>query len=90
MVRGTLWYAEYLTARAAHEEELAPVRDIFAWIAKHALLSGVLSEQLSARTGAQISVAPLCWSHAGYVNAVIGYLDKLEKLGICVACNPAP
>ncbi len=86
----SLWHAEYLTARAKHEEELAPVRDIFAWLTSHALTSGVLSEQLSAETGNQVSVAPLCWSHAAYVNAVIGYLDKLEKLGICVACNPAP
>jgi GH15 family glucan-1,4-alpha-glucosidase len=86
----TLWYAEYLIARAESEEELEEVRALFAWTAKHALPSGVLSEQLSAETGAQVSVAPLCWSHAAYVNAVMAYLDKLEKLGICAACNPAP
>lgn len=86
----TLWYAEYLIARAKHEEELASVRDIFTWTAAHTLPSGVLSEQLSAETGEQVSVAPLCWSHAAYVNTVIAYLDKLENLGICAACNPAP
>lgn len=86
----TLWYAEYLIARAERSEDLDPVRDIFAWTASHALPSGILSEQLSAETGKQVSVAPLCWSHAAYVNTVIAYLDKLEKLGVCVACNPAP
>lgn len=86
----TLWHAEYLIARARREEDFAPVREIFSWVASHALPSGVLSEQLSAVDGAQISVAPLAWSHASYVNAVLAYLDKLEELGICPACNPAP
>lgn len=86
----TLWYAEYLIARATKEDDLARVRDIFTWVAKHAQSSGVLSEQLNAATGEQVSAAPLTWSHAAYVSAVLQYLDKLEELGVCVACNPAP
>lgn len=86
----TLWYAEYLTSRAKHEEELAAVRNIFSFVVERALPSGILSEQLDARTGEQLSVAPLMWSHAAYVSAVVKYLDKLEELGVCVACNSAP
>ncbi|OYV63459.1 MAG: hypothetical protein B7X03_01710 [Parcubacteria group bacterium 21-58-10] len=86
----TLWYAEYLTARAKSEEDFAKVRDIFEWVARHALSSGVLSEQLSATDGTQRSVAPLMWSHAAYVNAVLNYLDRLAEVGICPACNPVP
>jgi glucoamylase len=86
----TLWHAEYLIAKATKEEDLHAVRDIFAWTVEHALPSGVLSEQLSAEDASQISVAPLCWSHAAYVNAVISYLNKLESFGVCYACNPAP
>ncbi|MBU6323560.1 MAG: glycoside hydrolase family 15 protein [Patescibacteria group bacterium] len=86
----TLWNAEYLIAKAKRDEDLEPVRGIFAWVAAHASPSGVLSEQLSAADGTQVSVAPLMWSHAAYVNAVLSYLDKLEELGICPACNPAP
>lgn len=86
----TLWYAEYLTARAKSEEDFAKVREIFDWIARHALPSGVLSEQVSAMDGTQRSVAPLMWSHAAYVNAVLNYLDRLALIGICPTCNPAP
>jgi oligosaccharide amylase len=86
----TLWYAEYLIERAKKESDLKPVREIFEWVTKHAQPSGILSEQLSADTGEQLSVAPLCWSHASYVYCVLAYLDKLEKFGVCLACNPAP
>lgn len=84
----TLWYAEYLTARAISEEDFAKVRDIFEWVVRHAQPSGVLSEQLSARDGTQRSVSPLMWSHAAYVNAVLKYLDRLANVGICPTCNP--
>jgi len=86
----TLWYAEYLTARAKTEEELEAVKNIFTFVVNRALPSGILSEQLDPKTGAQLSVAPLMWSHAAYVTAVLKYLDKLEGLGVCVACNPIP
>jgi GH15 family glucan-1,4-alpha-glucosidase len=86
----TLWYAQYLIAGAKSAEDLAPVRDIFEWVAAHAQPSGVLSEQISAADGGQRSVAPLAWSHAAYVDTVLDYLDKLEALGVCAACNPAP
>jgi GH15 family glucan-1,4-alpha-glucosidase len=86
----TLWYAEYLIARAQNEHDLVPVLDIFSWVTRHALPSGVLSEQLHPVTGEQFSATPLTWSHAAYVSAVLSYLNKLEELGICVACNPAP
>ena len=87
---GTLWHAEYLTARAKGEKDFVKVRKIFDWVARHALPSGVLSEQVSAVDGTQRSVAPLVWSHAAYVNAVLNYLDRLAELGICPTCNPAP
>ncbi|MDB5195004.1 MAG: glycoside hydrolase family 15 [Parcubacteria group bacterium] len=86
----TLWYAEYLIARAKTVDDLQPVIEIFDWVASHALPSGMLSEQLDATSCEQVSVSPLTWSHSGYASAVISYLEKLEKLGVCVACNPVP
>jgi GH15 family glucan-1,4-alpha-glucosidase len=86
----SLWHAEYLIARAKTEEDFIPVRDIFEWVAHHAQISGVLSEQISATDGTQCSVAPLMWSHAAYANAVLLYLDRLAEVGICATCNPAP
>ncbi|MCR4325708.1 MAG: glycoside hydrolase family 15 protein [Patescibacteria group bacterium] len=78
----TLWYAEYLTARAKSDAELKRVREIFDWVVRHALPSGVLSEQLNPQTGEQVCAAPLAWSHAGYIDAVLSYLDKMEHFGV--------
>ncbi len=86
----TLWYAEFLIARAQNTDDMKRVRHILTWVRKNALASGILSEQISFTSGEQVSVAPLAWSHAGYVNAVVKYLDRLESLGICTACNPVP
>jgi GH15 family glucan-1,4-alpha-glucosidase len=84
----TLWLAQYYIKTAKTEADLAPARETFQWVLKYALPSGILSEQLDPETGEQLSVGPLVWSHAEFVNSVIMYLNKLEELGICQACNP--
>ena len=78
----TLWYAEYLIARAQNDTDLDRVRDIFSWVTKHAELSGVLPEQLEPQSGKSISATPLTWSHAGYIIAMLKYLERLSALGI--------
>lgn len=77
----TLFYAEYLIARAKHPHDLARVRDIFSWVLKHAQPSGVLSEQIHPDTGLQIGATPLTWAHSSYVTAVLQYLAKAAELG---------
>jgi len=84
----TLWMAQYNIALAKNENDLESVKDILQWVEEHALRSGVLSEQINSYTGEHLSVAPLTWSHSTYINTVIEYLEKLEELGVCVACNP--
>lgn len=76
----TLWYAEYLIAKAQRESDLARVRDIFTWVVRHAQPSGVLSEQLHPHTGEQVGAAPLTWTHAAYVTAVLKYIEKYHEL----------
>jgi len=78
----TLWYAEYLIATAKNKKDLERVRKIFSWVAEHALASGVISEQFNAKTGAAVSATPLCWSHAGYVLAVLKYEAKVQELSL--------
>jgi GH15 family glucan-1,4-alpha-glucosidase len=85
----TLWYAEYLTAIARTENDFDRVRSIFSWVVQHAEKSGTLAEQLHPSTGFSLNATPLTWSHAGYVMALLKYLDRLEELGICVACSVA-
>jgi len=84
----TLWLSQYYIGLAKEEKDFEPAKKWLAWAAKHALPSGVLSEQIHPYTGEQISAAPLTWSHAEFVLTVIRYLDKLDELGLCVTCNP--
>lgn len=77
----TLWWAEFLIARATCDEDLEPVRIIFSWVAKHALPSGILSEQVHPASGLPLSVSPLVWSHAAYVATVMAYVEKRTLLG---------
>jgi len=76
----TLWYAEYLIARAKTDHDLDRARDIFTWVVRHAHPSGVLSEQLHPRTGEQVGATPLTWTHGSYVLAVLQYLEKLRTM----------
>ncbi|MEK7587020.1 MAG: glycoside hydrolase family 15 protein [Patescibacteria group bacterium] len=75
----TLWTAGYLIDSAKNEKDLEPVIEIFRWALKYSSSSGILSEQLNPHTGEALSVAPLVWSHAEYVRAVIKYLAKLAE-----------
>ena len=82
----TLWYAQYLVAKAKTKEDLEAAKDIFVWVARYALPSGVLPEQVHPDTGGPLSAAPLTWSHSAYVMAVVEYLRKVTELGICDTC----
>ena len=84
----TLWFANRQVAAAKNETDLAVVRNWFNWCVRYAKPSGLLSEQVHAETGEQLSVSPLVWSHAEFVRTVIAYLDKAEELGLCQNCNP--
>jgi len=77
----TLWLAMWHTATAKTIEELKRPRDILDWVTKHSLESGVMAEQIHPYTGAPMSVSPLTWSHATYVEAALEYCRKLEQLG---------
>jgi ferredoxin len=83
----TLWLADYFITRAKTPAELKMALPIFEWTASHALESGVLAEQVNPYTNEPISVSPLTWSHATVVSTAIKYLEKLEQLQTCEACN---
>jgi oligosaccharide amylase len=77
----TLWLALWYTATAKTLDDLRRPREILDWVAKHSLESGVMAEQIHPYSGAPISVSPLTWSHATYIEAVLDYCSKLEQLG---------
>jgi len=84
----TLWLAQYYIKAARTEAELEPAKQWLSWVVKYALPSGVIPEQLDPTTGEPVGATPLVWSHAEFVVTVTRYLNKLEELGVCKACNP--
>ncbi|RMD45619.1 glycoside hydrolase family 15 protein, partial [Candidatus Pacearchaeota archaeon] len=76
----TLWLAEYYIAKAKKISDLKKAKELIYWVKSKALPSGVLSEQVNPFNGNPLSVAPLTWSHAGFIIAVIKYCDKYKEL----------
>ncbi len=69
----SLWLAQYYV----RTHQLDKTRQILEWTKAHTLPSGVLSEQINPTDGQPVSVAPLVWSHAEYINTVLD-LAKAE------------
>ena len=63
----TLWLAQYYQAAGQKDKAEALVK----WSLDRALPSGALSEQFDPETGDAISVTPLVWSHAEFINTVL-------------------
>jgi GH15 family glucan-1,4-alpha-glucosidase len=63
----SFWLAQYY-----HEQgESDRAHEIMAWATEKATASGIFSEQIDPASGAPVSVAPLVWSHAEYINTVL-------------------
>ncbi len=90
----TLWLADWHAAVARSVSELCRARELLGWVAAHAMPSGVLPEQVHPYTGTPLSVAPLCWSHAGLCYSVQHYLHRYAELsrseaaGLAAAVEP--
>ncbi len=75
----TLWYAQWLIAIAEKQEDLEAARSILEWTQNHASDSGILAEQMHPQTGEPLSVGPLTWSHATYVETVLQFAEKEQS-----------
>ncbi len=76
----TLWVAQWHIARAQTAADLEVARKILDWVKQYATKSGILAEQLHPHTGASLSVAPLTWSHATFVETVLKFVEKEKEL----------
>ncbi|GGF86849.1 glycoside hydrolase family 15 protein [Paenibacillus abyssi] len=76
----TLWAANFEIDSAKRLEDLEEPKRTLEWVVKNALQSGVLAEQLNPHDGSPLSVAPLTWSHATYVQSVCKYAKKYAEL----------
>ncbi len=84
----TLWVADWHVAMATTLEELARARELLVWVSEHAMPSGILPEQLHPYSGAPLSVAPLCWSHAAFLHSVQHYVRRHAELEGHAAAAP--
>jgi GH15 family glucan-1,4-alpha-glucosidase len=76
----TLWFAEWRIATAKTLQDLErPLKDL-QWVAARASTAGMLPEQVHPLTGAPLSVAPLTWSHATFIEAVLMFAAKKKQL----------
>ena len=78
----TLWLADWHATRARSADELKRACELLEWVADHALISGTLAEQVHPETGEPLSVSPLTWSHAAFVESVEHYLACREALEV--------
>jgi len=84
----TLWDVLHRVHQCEDEGQLAEqVLPVLNWVADRALPSGVLAEQLNPESGVPMSVSPLTWSHATFVECVMTYLAKLSQLRACPTCG---
>lgn len=77
----TLWYAKWLIKSAREKRDLESAKRIIDWAAKHSLNTGLFAEQLHPFTGEPLSVSPLTWSHAEFVDTITDYVNRLEEFG---------
>ena len=76
----TLWGALAHIALAESRPDLRRAREMLEWVCAHAQPSGVLAEQVHPYTGEPMSVSPLTWSHAAFVETVRAYCDRWVTL----------
>lgn len=77
----TLWLADWYTATATDRKGLSRASELLEWCARYALKSGILAEQLDPVSGSPVSVSPLTWSHAAFIDAVDRYSEKSKQIG---------
>jgi Glucoamylase and related glycosyl hydrolases len=76
----TLWLGRHLINTATNSQELKTGKQFLDWATEHSLQSGLLPEQVDPFTGGGVSVAPLTWSHAAYIDTALTLHEKGREL----------
>ncbi|HLD86669.1 MAG TPA: glycoside hydrolase family 15 protein [Candidatus Nanoarchaeia archaeon] len=77
----TIWLAKYYVSSAKTLLDLEEAKNLMTWVVDRALPTGIIPEQIHPATGEPLSVSPLTWSHAEFVELVVDYLGKRKQLG---------
>jgi oligosaccharide amylase len=83
----TMWYADWLIATAEDSSDLEEARKLIEWVGYIANRAGMLPEQLQPFTGEHLSVSPLTWSHAAFVETVYNYDRKWHEFNIPISMS---
>lgn len=76
----TLWLADWYMEKASSRKDLAQALELLRWCTRYASPSGMLSEQIDPESGHPVSVSPLTWSHAAFIESVDRYLRRYSVL----------
>ncbi len=76
----SLWVANWKLALAEKTSDLHEVKETLNWVVEKGSLAHILPEQMDPFTGEPLSVAPLTWSHATFVDTVIRYTKKCQEI----------
>lgn len=76
----TLWLAKWYIAKARKIDDLKRALELINWVADCSLETGIMPEQVHPFTGESLSVAPLTWSHAEFVDVITRYVEKRADL----------
>lgn len=71
----TLWLAQYYIKSGDQDK----ADELIKTVEDNVVADGILSEQISSADGQPVSVAPLVWSHAEYINTVIDLTNKSKS-----------
>jgi GH15 family glucan-1,4-alpha-glucosidase len=75
----TLWLADWYIAKASSPADLQRAMELIEWVVARSLPSGTLPEQVHPHTAQPLSVSPLTWSHATFVQTVRNYIKRDEQ-----------
>lgn len=70
----TLWLAQY----HIRTQNLERAEQLVQWVESKVLPSGVMPEQVHSGNGTPVSVTPLVWSHAEYINTCLDLAQKSQ------------
>jgi GH15 family glucan-1,4-alpha-glucosidase len=75
-----LWLAQYRLQRARTLPDLDEVMKIVEQVARSALLSGLVAEQIDPSSGEPAGATPLVWAHGTVILTVLELLDARARL----------
>lgn len=72
----TLWLAQALILRAHQPVDLQEPLELLRWVSDRGGSTGILPEQVDPFTGRPLSVSPLTWSHAEFLQTSLDWAQR--------------